>query len=83
MDIPALEDRHTFQRLKKCLVSEIVTIFKLILVNPATNAVSENTIFCRVKLDTKYASLHAAISRNARSKGIDTFAYTSGAVKGN
>ena len=44
---------YTFQRLgqcEKCLVSEIVTIFKLrILVNPATNAVSENTIICRLR----------------------------------
>ena len=44
-DIPAPEDSHTCN-VKKCHLTEIVTgftILKLILVNPATKAVSERS----------------------------------------
>lgn len=44
-----------FQSLEQCekdLVSEIVTVFKLILVNPATNAVSERSFSTARRLKT-------------------------------
>ena len=43
---------QSLDQCEKCFVSEIVTIFKLILVNPATNAVSERSFSTARRLKT-------------------------------
>ena len=43
---------QSLDQCEKCLVSEIVTIFKLILVNPAINAVSERSFSTARRLNT-------------------------------
>ena len=43
---------QSFDQCEKDLISEIVTVFKLILVNPATNAVSERSFSTARRLKT-------------------------------
>ena len=63
---------QSLDRYKKDLISEIVTVFKLILVNPATNAVSERSFSTARRLETLRSRMNQIRFNNLATLMIHT-----------